>query len=160
MGSFSVWHWLIFGAIVLWIWRAFSRKSKRAPATPPAARGSAAIAKIRGNGRFDTEVVGESYYADSFEALYRAHRVGDREDEWTGDAVLKLEADNPHDRNAVAVYLEGHKVGHLSRQMAQEFRQALVRDGLTGRDEYAVAARVYWGGEDRHHSVSLDLPQD
>jgi hypothetical protein len=142
MGSFSVWHWLILGAIVLWIWVTFFRKSQRSPATPPAARGGATIAKIRGNGRFDTEVVGESHYAESF------------------DAVLKLEANNPHDRNAVAVYLEGRQVGYLSRDMAQDFRQALLRDGLTGRDEYAVAARVYWGGEDRHHSVSLDLPQD
>jgi hypothetical protein len=160
MGSFSVWHWLILGAIVLWIWLTFFRKPQRSPATPPAARGGATIAKIRGNGKFDTEVVGESHYAESFEALFRAHRVDDREDEWTGDAVLKLEANNPHDRNAVAVYLEGRQVGYLSRDMAQDFRHALLRDGLTGRDEYAVAARVYWGGEDRHHSVSLDLPQD
>ena len=86
--------------------------------------------------------------------LFRAHGVGDRDAEWFGDALLKLEPDNPHDRNAVGVYLEGRKVGHLSCEMARDFRQAIVRDGLADRSEFAVTARVYWGGSERHHSVS------
>lgn len=159
MGSFGFWHWLIFAGILLWLWRAVTRRDRPRPAPPPAASDGSRFAKIRGDGRFATEVVGESFYAEAFEALYRAHRVGDREDEWFGDALLRLESDNPHDSNAVGVYLEGCKVGHLNRQTAREFRQAIVRDGIAGRNEYAVAARVYWGGADRTHSVTLDLPQ-
>lgn len=158
MSSFSVWHWLILALIVLWIWRAATR-NRRPGSRPEPSAPTGLYAKIRGTGHFDTEVVGESFYAEAFEELFRAHGVGDRDAEWFGDALLKLEPDNPHDRNAVGVYLEGRKVGHLSREMARDFRQAIVRDGLADRSEFAVTARVYWGGSERHHSVSLDLPQ-
>jgi hypothetical protein len=137
-----------------------SAASTSAPAqktAAPSAPGET-FAKIRGNGRFDTEVVGESYYTAAFERLCGA-KAG-TEEEFFGDAVLTLEDNNPHDNQAVAVSIDGHKVGHLSRDLAREFRQALGRDGVAGRTQYAVAARVYAGGLERMFSVSLDLPHD
>ena len=68
------------------------------------------------DGNDDLEVVGESYYQEN---LWRL--VGPR---WPDErvrhhvyAVLIAEDDNPYDANAVAVWVQGLKVGHLSRLM-------------------------------------------
>jgi hypothetical protein len=39
-------------------------------------------------------------------------------------AILTLENDNPYDRNAVRVDIDGLTVGHLSRSDARRFRAA------------------------------------
>ena len=156
MSSFGIWHWLILAAIVLWIWWALKRTPKRTTAETP--RGGP-FARIRGTGNYSVEVVGESHYAPAFKAMIRTLRVSDIEGESFGDALLKLEDSNQHDKNAVSVHIEGHQVGYLSRAMAVDFRKALVRDGLSGRKEFSVGARVYWGGDEKHHSVTLDIPQ-
>lgn len=114
------------------------------------------FAKIRGPGKFACEVVGESQYAAAFHQLL-GPKAG-TEEELFGDALLRLEDSNPYDDQAVAVFIEGQKVGYLSRQMARDFRAALARDRVAGRAEYAVAARVYGGGKDEIFSVQLDLP--
>ena len=66
------------------------------------------------DGSDDLEVVGESYYQEN---LWRL--VGPR---WPDErvrhpvyAVLVAEDDNPHDANAVALWVQGLKVGHRSR---------------------------------------------
>jgi hypothetical protein len=144
---------VVFGLVRL----RHSSKGKSAGGVPPAL--GAGFAKIRGNGKFEVEVVGESHYADSFDELERRHRPKSNEEEWFGDAILVLEDSNPHDRNAVAVKLEGLPVGYLSRSDAADFRGAIVRDGLKAHREFAVGARLYWGGVDGLRSVSVDLPQ-
>lgn len=117
----------------------------------------ATIARINGTGTYDTEVVGESHYAPAFEALLGSTACTDND--LTCDAILQLEDGNPHDPKAVAVLIDGHRVGYLARAMARDFRAALVRDGVGGRTQYAVGARVYAGGSERMYSVQLDLPQ-
>jgi hypothetical protein len=76
-------------------------------------------------GSDDLEVVAESYYQEN---LWRL--VGPR---WPGDrvrhpvyAVLFAEDDNPRDANAVAVWVQGLKVGHLSRANARRYRPGLL----------------------------------
>jgi hypothetical protein len=76
-------------------------------------------------GTEDLEVVGESYYQEN---LWRL--VGPR---WPDDrvrhpiyAVLVAEDDNPHDANAVAVWVQRLKVGHLSRANARRYRPGLL----------------------------------
>lgn len=150
----SGWQWLGLIALtaVLWLFlRSVRRSSRVAP--------DGTVARIRGNGRYQAEVVGESYNAAAFETLIERHRVDDLDAEWFGDAMLRLEDANPHDKNAVAVFVEGLQVGHLSRSMAVEFRHAVAQAGFADRHEFAVGARVYWGGQRSRHSVSLDLPQ-
>lgn len=115
-------------------------------------------AKIRGSGRFDTQVVGESHYEVGLKRLLGTKAY--TEEELFGDALLVLEDGNPHDPAAVAVQIQGEKVGHLSRKEARQFRAALVRDNIQGRAMYAVAARVYGGGPEGLFSVTLDLPQN
>ena len=77
------------------------------------------------DGSDDLEVVGESYYQEN---LWRL--VGPR---WPDErvrhniyAVLVAEDDNPHDANAVAVWVQGLKVGHLSRANARRYRPGLL----------------------------------
>ncbi|MHB8398004.1 MAG: HIRAN domain-containing protein [Candidatus Limnocylindrales bacterium] len=42
------------------------------------------------------------------------------------NAILVAEEDNPHDPNAVAVWVQGHQVGHLSREDAVQMRPGLL----------------------------------
>lgn len=147
--------WLVvlaaIAAVAIGIW-----KSK---ALPPAAGPATHQPRIRGNGKFEVEVVGESFYTEAFRELFAAQVRADAEDDLVLDATLVLEDDNPHDSNAVAVYIRGRKVGHLARSMAADFRRAIVRDGWRAYRSFDVAARVYLGGDDETFSVSLDLPQ-
>jgi hypothetical protein len=149
--------WLLLvaiAAIAVWVvWRTTTAHGGAGHST----KASGTYARIRGPGVYASEVVGESFYAENFEQFW-GPRAG-TEDERFVDALLRLEDDNPHDNKAVGVYVERLKVGHLSKRLAREFRAALVRDGLAGRSEYAVAARLYAGGDERLFSVSLDLPE-
>jgi tetratricopeptide (TPR) repeat protein len=69
-------------------------------------------------------VVGESFYQD---ALWRA--LGRRS---TGrvrkeiQAVLVADTDNPYDANAISVWIDGRKVGHLAREDAEAYRPGLL----------------------------------
>ena len=72
------------------------------------------------------EVVGESQYQDN---LWRL--VGGRADptEYVRaeiTALLVAEPDNPYDANAVGVWIDGLKVGHLSRRDAQLYQPGLL----------------------------------
>ncbi len=121
-------------------------------------REQAMTARIRGDGRYAAEVVGESHYGDNFRRLRQEMRPKGADEEWFGDALLRLEGDNPHDDQAVAVFIDGRQVGYLGRDLARDFRFSIQRGGLTARSEFAVGARIYWGGDDGLFSVSLDLP--
>lgn len=138
-------------AVVAYLVLGWGPKSGSAPS------GSGAIARIRGDGQYAGEVVGESHYKAAFERLLGKGAYS--EEDRLCDALLRLENDNPHDSSAVGVYIDGIKVGNLSRADARDFRDALKRDGLGKLREVAVGARVYCGGEDGHFSVQLDLPQ-
>lgn len=91
-------------------------------------------ALILGDGEFDFPIVGESNYQDALETLCG----GRTEDgaEFYCAVVLVPEPSNPHDRNAVAAFIKGHKVGYLSREVAADavraFRSARVLEGVAG----------------------------
>jgi tetratricopeptide (TPR) repeat protein len=101
-------------------------------------------------GGHDLEVVGESFYQD---ALWRV--VGARTNERVRreiQAVLFAETDNPYDENAISVWINGMKVGHLSREDAEAYRLGLL--ALQAREGRSIALRgVIVGG-----GVRLDGP--
>jgi hypothetical protein len=75
-----------------------------------------------GNRDFAVKVVGESFYNYNLREL-----CGPAEDhmrQFAKTAILTLENDNPYDRNAVRVDIDGLTVGHLSRSDATRFRAA------------------------------------
>lgn len=76
-----------------------------------------------GGGRV-VQVVGESFYQDTLERI-----AGGRFEESTRmrvTAVLYPEPDHPFDSSAVGVYVNGEKVGHLSREDAVLFQPQLL----------------------------------
>jgi hypothetical protein len=83
-----------------------------------------------GSGDFGFEVVGESHYQRALAAA-----AGNEPTRYEGfDCVAQLvpEDDNSYDKSAVAVCVNGSKVGHLSRDDARSFRRRLGSKGLTG----------------------------
>lgn len=75
-----------------------------------------------GNKRFDVKVVGESFYQENLFRL--CGRASSAMRQFRKPAVLTLETNNPHDKNAVRIDIDGLTVGHLSREYAVWFREA------------------------------------
>src|SRR6266508_2640050 len=97
-------------------------------------------------GRVDLEVVGEASYQDN---LWRV--VGGRsspEDRVRVDvyAVLVAETDNPYDANAVSVWVQGLKVGYLSRDDARRYRPGLLALENRHGTPIALAGAIVGGG--------------
>ncbi len=94
-------------------------------------------------GDTDLSVVGESGFQENLWAL-----VGRTSDRVLIDtmALLVPETDNPHDENAIAVWISGLQVGYLSEHAAHILRHDIVGAAeLTGR-AVAVAATIAGGG--------------
>lgn len=83
------------------------------------------------------EVVGESHYQD---ALWRV--VGARTTDRVraeAQAVLVAESDNVYDPNAISVWIDGMKVGYLSREDAEVYRPGLL--ALQAREGKSIGLR-------------------
>jgi hypothetical protein len=134
-------------AVVFTLYLFFSKKPKSPPkaqSLPPAASNSypgptpAFHWPYRG---FDFEVVGESFYQSNLRAL-----AGNHGDDFVGiecKAILYPDDANEHDNKAVAVYIDNHQVGNLSRGDARSFRRRLAARRLTGQ---ATSADAIIGG--------------
>ena len=110
-----------FGVALWGLAKVFGMGRPRPPAP------AAAVHQLEGDGDFETDVVGESYYQDALaEIAGPKTKAGVDLDV---KARLVPEPDNPHDANAVAVYIQGRKVGHLPRDMAAEWVATLTRRG-------------------------------
>ena len=111
-----------------------------------------------GDGDYEFEVVGESYYQDALSAICGGHCEEGHEVECV--AMLVPEPSNQYDRNAVAVHINGRKVAHLSREDAVEYHHALRQ--LSVRSPIKCDAIIV-GGWDRgsrgkgSFGVKLDL---
>jgi hypothetical protein len=97
------------------------------------------------DGNEDLEVVGESYYQENLWRLVSPHRRGERvrSDIY---ALLVAENDNPHDAKAVAVWVQGLKVGHLSRANARRYRPGLLRLEDRYGQPIALEGEIVGGG--------------
>ena len=94
------------------------------------------------DGNFEFEIVGESFYQDTLAYLSSMYEKGKPR---LFVAAMVLEDNNPHDDKAVAVTIDGRKVGHLSREDARSFRRRLSMQGLKGQTTCCWAA--IFGGE-------------
>lgn len=134
------------------------------PAPAPAARQQpSGPVRLAGTGEFDFEVVGESFYQGALDSICGGKCEDGHEKRVT--ATLRPEPNNLHDRNAVAVVVNGQKVAHLSREDARDFHRDMKRLGLAGKEASCRAvitggwARPRKGGriEEGHYGVELDL---
>lgn len=112
---------------------------------------------IRGTRGFDFHVVGESHYQP---ALRKIRNSTDMKYDNEHQAFIVTEPDNPYDRNACAVYIQGMKVGFLPREAAAEFvRQMRQAYGVTGVMNLECKAKLIGGyGDKKHLGVMLNLP--
>ncbi len=111
-------------------------------------------------GHYALDVVGESYYLSAFTQL-----CGSREAEGVNIetfAALRREPDNPHDSNAVGIYIENLKVGHLSREDAIRYKDLIEQTNQQGY-EAVSPARIRGGWDDGdtqgYYGVKLDLAE-
>lgn len=103
-------------------------------------------------GGIEVRIVGESFYAKTL-----AEIVGPAGDNFGGTmlwASVVPEPENPYDPNAVAIVINGKKVGHLSADNAIVFGPVAQRIIALGCDVQCAATIV--GGRGRF-GVVLDL---
>ena len=115
--------------------------------------------RIIGDGSFDYDVVGESFYQDHLNRICGGKTENGHE--YRCLAVLVCEDNNPHDTNAIAVVISGRKVGHLPRSEAAAFRQLLRRHGIENLpvrcDALVVGGWKRARGDEGHYGVKLDI---
>ena len=131
------------------------------PAAEPAAQPTVDVRDVLVPGGDILEVVGTASHQEGLAIVAGggADSVGDVE-KW---AHLIPEPDNPWDRNAVAVYIDGRKVGYLPRESAGAYA-ALLGQLWAGSRSRAVCRAVISGGWRQLQSqvgtvTSVDEPQ-
>jgi hypothetical protein len=98
------------------------------------------------DGHEDLEVVGESRHQ---EALRRVLGDRARPGEYVRKpiyAMLLAEAGNPHDPDAVSVWIDGHRVGYLPRAEAERLRPGLLALQEAEDQPVALAGVIAGGG--------------
>lgn len=113
---------------------------------------------VLGDGRFGIDVVGESNYQEELEEIAGGRRRHGVDLEIT--ARLRPEDENPHDPQAVAVEIDGRKVGYLSRADARLFRRQ-AGELITAEARILCRGRIRGGwdrgpGDRGHFGVRLD----
>jgi hypothetical protein len=91
-------------------------------------------------------VVGESFYQDN---IWRAIGGKRPPEEYVYEkiyALLVADENNPHDANAISVWIDGLKVGHLSRDDAQRLRPGLLALHEEHGPAIALEGAVIGGG--------------
>lgn len=104
------------------------------------------------------EVAGEWYRADNLRTLFTRHsKVSEAGAEIRLPAVLVPDSTNPHDDNAVAVYVDGLHVGYMERAEAKKYHRHI--SGLPG-GELVVTSRQWMRASpnDIWARVTLSLP--
>ena len=105
-------------------------KSDTAKPTSRRQKASTEIVEIEELHCDNYEVVGESNYQDALERF-----AGPKTEQGVSfpcEVLLVSENDNPHDRMAVRVELDGLTVGYLAREDARDLRGLLAEEGLRG----------------------------
>lgn len=108
------------------------------------------------------EVVGESWRGDAFQWLFAQepafYTEGGHEE--SGSASLVPDPQNPHDPNAVAVYIRDHHVGYLPRDVAAEWHEPLTAPG-GGHGTLMTQVRAWarMDGEQVRARVTVRLPE-
>jgi hypothetical protein len=90
----------------------------------------------------DIHIVGEASYVPAIDGVLRRYGRGEFE------IVLHAEPQNRYDRSAVAVTVDGHLVGYLGRDMAEQW-QAMVLAAESEGFTITGTAKLLGGTEDK-----------
>jgi hypothetical protein len=102
---------------------------------------------------FSFEAVGESHYRDNLLLIIEknnAHKQG----ELYLDAVVQTETNNKFDEFAVAIYIDGKKVGHVPSDYSYEVTTYLNEQNLTA---IKVKAVIGWNTESPNPPIGVRL---
>jgi hypothetical protein len=105
-----------------------------------------------GNGSFDFEVVGESFYKPNFLALQRNLGLEDGQD-FDDEACLIADPGNLHLASAVAVFVSGLKLGYLPEDRSASVYSFLLQNGGFAKAD----AAIYFSSGDGQNSIWLDV---
>jgi hypothetical protein len=97
-------------------------------------------------GREDLEVVGEASYQDNLWRVVGGRGSSNDRVRVEVYAVLVAETDNPYDANAVSVWVQGLRVGYLSRYDARRYRPGLLALEQQHGKPIALAGAIVGGG--------------
>lgn len=130
----------------------------RGLATADVPAGEGAVWMV-GDGGYGIGAVGESNYQPALEALAGGRKP--RGVRLNVMAELVPEDENPHDAQAVAVDIEGRRVGYLSRKHARVFREEVASARAEGMRVHC-RGRIQGGwdrgrGDRGHFGVWLDI---
>lgn len=125
--------WTLIGWIVALVMACTAHQvagmSASAPTVSAQTLASRAPVQPRGVLIHQLEVAGEQHYLRAILSLLDAADVASGGDEREVTAVLAPEPTNPHDRNAVRVYVEQQLVGYLSRDDAAMYAAPIAAVG-------------------------------
>lgn len=111
---------------------------------------------LKGNGSFSFDIVGEASYQDALEAIAGKKTRDGKELRCV--AQVSPEPTNAHDSNAIAVEIDGRKVGYFSKADAKDYAGQLKEIG-GGTDK--IAAMIVGGFKSKtregHFGVKLDI---
>jgi len=120
---------------------------------------------LKGNGRFDFRVVGESYRQANLRLLAGPEAPDGHDLDCL--AALLFQDSNPHDPNAVAVFIVHASqkltmVGYLARKDARAYRKCVEKVGGQDPQGMLCRARIVGGwndgyGDTGYYGVRLDL---
>lgn len=100
--------------------------------------------------------VGESHYQSHLRATMKS--LGRGKDKPL-TAYIVTEPDNPHDKNACAVYINGGKVGHLNRDDARHYVAQMRKNNIPNVSRFEANAKIIGGTDGKQNiGVMLDLP--
>jgi hypothetical protein len=111
---------------------------------------------VVGDGEFEFPIVGESHYQRALESIVGGKT--ERGHEHVCAALLLPEPANPYDKNAVCVKIRQLTVGHLARDVAQDFALALRQRGFSraAAEAMIVGGWRRRGGDEGHFGVKLN----
>lgn len=111
------------------------------------------------SGHFEVSAVGTSFYRDAIASI--AENPADKSALVYCTATLVPEPENQYDSSAVAIWIEGRKVAHLSRDYARVF---IVKLPDSATQVTTCDAIIYNGGifdgKVYEYTIQLDLPDE
>lgn len=114
------------------------------------------VAMLAGDGSFRFHVVGESYHLEALLTMIRAAPDDERQDgEVHKVAVLLPEPNNEYDRRAIAVMIDGMKVGHVPKTDTDLIHEVIDSLQDQGYRYPAVQAVIGWNGDPRQVPVGV-----
>jgi hypothetical protein len=114
---------------------------------------------FKGDG-YDFDIVGESHQRENLQALIAAAPASAQASgEILGVAVLWPEPENKYDSDAVAVYIDGRKVGYISGDECAEMGELLDDCSASGR-VLGARARIGWDSSRPDAPVGVRIEMD